>query len=65
VEAGETDPSVSPEPVPEGFPEDRPHHDQVRPDIPEGEEGEPADPGDETHPGEHHEGEDRESDRGA
>ena len=51
VHSGETDPSGSPEPVPEGFPEERPPHDQVRPRIPEGEEGEPADPGPETHAG--------------
>ena len=51
VESGETDVSGSPEPVPDGFPKRRPAHDQARPEIPEGEEGEPADPGPETHPG--------------
>lgn len=51
VETGETDVSGSPEPIPDGFPGSRPAHDQLRAEIPEGEAGEPADAGLETHPG--------------
>ena len=47
-----TDAAGPPPPVPDGFPEDRPPHDQVRPEIPEGEDGAPAAPGSKTHPGE-------------
>jgi hypothetical protein len=52
VDSAETDPAGPPPPVPDGFPAEQPPHEQVRPEIPEGEEGEAADPGGETSPGE-------------
>jgi hypothetical protein len=45
VETGETDVSGPPEAVPEGFPGPRAAHEQARPEVPEGDVGEPGDAG--------------------
>lgn len=51
AETRETDVSGPPQPVPDGFPGERPPHQQVHPVVPTGGGSEPADPGPETHPG--------------
>ena len=48
--SGRTDPSG--QPVPDGFPEVRPPHQNPHPQVPEGEEGGSGDAGSETHAGE-------------